>query len=397
MTSPRILPKLYKDNSINIEVEENKRASNVDALGLPEPGTPERLEAERKLVRKLDWRLLPTIAVIYIMNYIDRNGITTARLKGMEQDLGLSAQIPSNMVTKNFGGILACRVFIGLPEAAFYPGALYLLSRWYTKKELPFKVSILYAGQLLSNAFGAVGRLMSLRRYELTDTLVSKFMAAGILENMEGKRGIRAWRWWLLPDYVRLSLLIVFKFSIRSYQPHNTVWMTSQESRLALARISEDAGEADQDTTNGSPLKGLKMAISDPLVLIFTLQAVSQILSLSFMNFFPTLTQTLGFSTTISLLLAAYESTAALYSNYSLTILGRRMTGERFFHIAVWWWGAMIGFIIGLSTMEIPGRYIAMFLMASGKRAAAMGIVNGVGNLGSLSVRGYQATFSQHL
>jgi hypothetical protein len=38
---------------------------------LPEVGSPERLLAEKQLVRKLDIRLLPTIFVIYIMNYID--------------------------------------------------------------------------------------------------------------------------------------------------------------------------------------------------------------------------------------------------------------------------------------------------------------------------------------
>jgi len=80
-------------------------------------------------------------------------------------------------------------------------------------------------------------------------------------------------------------------------------------------------------------------------------------------------------------------------------------TGERFFHIAGWWWGVILGFIIALSTMNTAGRYVAMFLMACGytgfamnlvwvsnaiprppaKRAAAIGIVNGVGNLGSLT------------
>ena len=45
---------------------------------------------------------------------------------------------PHNQVTKNFTGIILCRVFIGLPEAAFYPGAIYLLSRWYTKKVLKY-------------------------------------------------------------------------------------------------------------------------------------------------------------------------------------------------------------------------------------------------------------------
>ncbi|EEB98237.1 hypothetical protein MPER_02294, partial [Moniliophthora perniciosa FA553] len=113
---------------------------------LPEPGTPERIAAERKLLRKLDMRLLPIIVVIYIMNYTDRNAITTARLQNLEEDLRLSgyymfpqpsvlsilfvsycpAQVPLNMKTlllfaltgvqPNFGGILACRKFIGLPE-----------------------------------------------------------------------------------------------------------------------------------------------------------------------------------------------------------------------------------------------------------------------------------------
>ncbi|KAG1727570.1 uncharacterized protein EDB91DRAFT_890805 [Suillus paluster] len=106
------------------------------------------------------------------MNYIDRVAITSARLKGLETDLGLTdiqyntvvailyasycpAQIPSNMllnyvtrlsfyigtcvvlwgltsaltgVTHNFTSIIACQIFIGLPEVAFYPGAMYLLS-----------------------------------------------------------------------------------------------------------------------------------------------------------------------------------------------------------------------------------------------------------------------------
>lgn len=77
---------------------------------LPEPGSHERALAERRLVRKLDLRVLPTIFLIFIMNYIDvrvltlflqlchlilspkRNGITTARLKGMQQDLNINGK-----------------------------------------------------------------------------------------------------------------------------------------------------------------------------------------------------------------------------------------------------------------------------------------------------------------
>ena len=80
------------------------------------------------------------------------------------------------------------------------------------------------------------------------------------------------------------------------------------------------------------------------------------------------------------------------------------MTGERFWHLAAWYWIAIIGYIIAQATMSIAGRYVSLFLMASGyvgsaiilvwvsnsiprppsKRAASLGIVNGFGNLGGL-------------
>lgn len=71
-----------------------------------------RQAAERRLVRKLDFRLLPTVVVIFLMNYIDvccaasvmrpvvltsailqRVAITSARLKGLQTDLGLSGML----------------------------------------------------------------------------------------------------------------------------------------------------------------------------------------------------------------------------------------------------------------------------------------------------------------
>ncbi|KAL0570800.1 hypothetical protein V5O48_011157 [Marasmius crinis-equi] len=85
--------------SVHTSVTENEKTDRIeDPNGnrevedpLPEPGTPERIAAERLLVRKLDRRVLPTIILIYIMNYIDRLGITTARLQGLENDLHLTS------------------------------------------------------------------------------------------------------------------------------------------------------------------------------------------------------------------------------------------------------------------------------------------------------------------
>ncbi|KIM45424.1 hypothetical protein M413DRAFT_24628 [Hebeloma cylindrosporum] len=402
----------------------NELDTQDDLHKLPENGSQERAMAEQRLVRKLDTRLLPTIFLIFILNYIDRNGVTTARLKGMQQDLHISdiqyatviailfvsycpAQIPSNMIlnkvsrpslyigccavlwgltsaltgiTKDFGGIIACRLFIGLPEAAFYPGAIFLLSRWYTKKELAFRSAFLYAGLLTANAFGGG-----------TITIFFGFTSM-----------------WLLPDYVRfLPSQLRLRVSIRSnkniLQPNNTRWLSQSERRLAQARLSEDAGEADKDNSEDSQLQGLILAVKDPKVAIFAFMCISQVLGMSFVQFFPTLTETLGFNTTITLLLTAppWIVSAVICC---LNALHADKTGERFFHIMGWAWTVILGFIIAISTMSTAGRYVSLFLMSSGfvglamtlvwvsnaiprppaKRAAAIGIVNGFGNIGNI-------------
>jgi MFS family permease len=58
---------------------------------------------------------------------------------------------------QNFGGLVACRFFLGFVEAAYFPGCLFYLSAWYTRKELGFRTAILYSGSLVSGAFGGLG------------------------------------------------------------------------------------------------------------------------------------------------------------------------------------------------------------------------------------------------
>jgi len=80
------------------------------------------------------------------------------------------------------------------------------------------------------------------------------------------------------------------------------------------------------------------------------------------------------------------------------------VTGERFWHITVWLWVVIVGYIIAQATMAVGGRYASLFLMATGyvassmtlvwvsnsfprppsKRAASIGIINGFGNVGNL-------------
>ena len=184
------------------------------------PTDPEwRSRVEKRLKRKLDARC-SLFVLIYIMNYLDRNNIAAARLRGLQDDLQLDnqqyatclsilyagyilMQVPSNIfinrierpslyislvmlvwglvstlsgVVTNFAGMVSVRFFLGFIEAAFLPGALLVLSKWYTRRELTVRNAILFCGNLISNAFSAL-------------------VGAGVLSNMQGVLGHAAWRW----------------------------------------------------------------------------------------------------------------------------------------------------------------------------------------------------------
>ncbi|KAF8639444.1 hypothetical protein AX16_010299 [Volvariella volvacea WC 439] len=393
-------------------------------------GGPEARQAlERRLLLKVDLRM-SILIVIYILNYIDRNNAGAARLRGFEADLNLKdeefatllsilyvgyiiMQIPSNMflnwmgrpslylpvcmmiwgaiscltgITHNFVGALLTRFFLGFVEAAFFPGALFLLSKWYKRNELGLRTAILYCGNIISNAFGAL-------------------MASGILSGMDGILGHAAWRWlFFVEGAITIAVAVVAIFVLPDF-PTTTRWLTPEERALALRRMEEDVGVGDQDETEeGSMGHGFILAIKDWKVwwLAFTLTSFTT--SLSFNAYFPTLSATMGFNRTVTLLLCAppFLVTAILAF---VVCRHSDKTGERFYHLTISFVIGILGFVIALSTMNIGARYISLFLMASSyagfvvfvtwmsnsvprppsKRAVALALINATSQLGNVA------------
>ena len=77
----------------------------------------ERARLERALVRKIDLRLLPMIILMYILNYLDRNNIASARLAGLETDLRLVGTQYQTCVSILFVGYLLMQGMVFLPGA----------------------------------------------------------------------------------------------------------------------------------------------------------------------------------------------------------------------------------------------------------------------------------------
>lgn len=269
-------------------LRQNHNTSPVSLGNLP---THERLQLEASLVRKIDLRLLPMVILMYIFNYLDRNNIAAARLAGLESDLSLTGtqyltalsilfvgyilmQIPSNLFlnkvgkpaiylsgvmvvwgiisgatagVRSFGELVVVRFLLGFVEAAYFPGCLFFLSSWYTRKELGFRTAILTSGCLLAGAF-------------------SGLISAGITHGLDGARGLRAWRWLFIIEGAFTVAVALAAFWVLPNFPTTTGWLTEKERELAVWRLEEDIGEEDFKLGEGQERfwSGIKLASADP-------------------------------------------------------------------------------------------------------------------------------------
>ncbi|EPS40425.1 hypothetical protein H072_5739 [Dactylellina haptotyla CBS 200.50] len=345
-------------------------------------------ELEIKLKRKIDIRLLPTIIVVYIMNYLDRNNIPAAQVAGMGEELGLSTtqyntavsilfvgyilmQVPSNLfldkigrpsiyftvvmmiwgvisgatgAVQNFSGLIACRFFLGFIEAAYFPGCLFYLSSWYTKKELSLRTAILYSGSLISGAF-------------------SGLIAAGITDGLDGKAGLSAWRWLFILEGSITVFIAFFIWMIIPDFPRTTRWLSEEERQLACWRLERDVGEEDWSGSEAQKvMHGLKLAFTDTKMYILMVLVTCCVASGSITNFFPIVVGTLGYGRIQTLLL-----TTPPYVLATIVVLTNAWhadrRSERYFHIIVPLTISVIAFIIAASTLNTAARYTAMMFM----------------------------------
>jgi MFS family permease len=272
--------------------------------------------------------------------------------------------------TTNFAGMVAIRFCIGFVEAAFLPGALLILSKWYTRRELTLRNAILFCGNLISNAF-------------------SSLVGAAVLSNMEGVLGHEAWRWLYWIEGAATMVIAISAIFILPDLPHNSRGFTEEERAVAVLRMTEDVGEgtflipflalrwlrqywetmliiytADEDSSEQSPWAGLVMAVKDLKIYVMMLTFTAYVVGLSFNAFFPSLTKTLGFGYVTTLLMSAPPWAFACVISLANAWHADR-TEERFWHIVGPIMFGMAGFVISMVTENTAARYVALFMQAS--------------------------------
>lgn len=73
------------------EIPAASREQRLPPIGIRHLSPEERLRLEEKMRRKIDFRLMPMMILMYILNYLDRNNIAAARLAGLEGELNLTS------------------------------------------------------------------------------------------------------------------------------------------------------------------------------------------------------------------------------------------------------------------------------------------------------------------
>ncbi|KAI0907223.1 allantoate permease [Ustulina deusta] len=336
----------------------------------------------KKLMRKLDIHLLPLLVLMYLLNFLDRNNLSQARLSTLEKDLGMKGtdfnlatsilfvgyilmQLPSNLMltrvrpslylsiamtiwgaistaqsaVQSFSGLLVARFFLGFAEAPFFPGAIFLMSSWYTRGEMAHRIAWFYSGSSLANAFGGL-------------------IGAGVLSNLSGVHGVSGWRWlFIIEGSITIAAAISAGFILPNY-PTNTKWLTPEEQAYAQWRLLEDTGEA--DLADSIAIKeGVKMAFKDPRLYLFTLLQHVSILSQAFQYFFPTIAKSLGFGDVVTLLLTAPIWIVTFLVSLVATYTSGRFA-DRSIHITCLMLVSFVGNIIVVSTLNTGVRFFAV-------------------------------------
>ncbi|WP_438282506.1 MFS transporter [Pseudomonas alabamensis] len=240
-------------------------------------GIVDDASAEKAIVRKVAWRLMPLIMICYLFAFFDRINISFAKFQ-LQADLTLSDtayglgaglfvvgyvlfEVPSNMmlykvgarrwiarIMMSWGVATALMVFvtaewqfyvlrfvIGAMEAGFAPGVLYYLTLWFPQS---------YRGRITSTLFLA----------SAFAGLLGAPVSGLVLGHMDGLLDLRGWHWLFLLGGVPCVLLGLLVLGVLKDRVADAPWLTAQEKRLLSSRIASH-----EANSHGSLLAAIRL------------------------------------------------------------------------------------------------------------------------------------------
>ncbi|NJQ17678.1 MFS transporter [Streptomyces bohaiensis] len=268
---------------------------------------------ERSAIRKVSIRLVPFVALMFFVNYLDRTAISFAEPNGMGDDLALTAaqfgfasgifflgyivlEVPSNMALHRFGArrwlarimiswgvvsllftwvqsseqLYVLRFMLGVAEAGFFPGAILFLSQWVPSQHRAKILGLFYLAQPLTTVIGAP--------------------LAGWLISHHGLFGLEGWRVMFLFVSLPAILLGIAARFVLVDRPEDAKWLDRDEKNwLTRALAAENAGKT--GNTSRHHAKGdLRRALTSSRVWVLSLVYFGFVYGLYALAFFlPTI------------------------------------------------------------------------------------------------------------
>ncbi|KAF9477800.1 MFS general substrate transporter [Pholiota conissans] len=366
------------------------QTSEVDD-GSRDPQDPETFAnslEEKRLVRKLDRRILPITCALYLFASLDRSNLGNARLQGLPEDvLGgdktgvlfdwltsafffsyIVFQIPATVCSKlfppkvyvacaaigwgmtstlmaagfNFASLMTARVVLGVFEAGFAPVITLYFSFFYTKEEIGLRFALWFGFATVAGAFGGL-------------------IAFGV-QHIESS--VSNWKLLFIIEGVPAVLLGVVTYFYLPNRPESTVYLTERERKIAVERMNRDSSGDMGAVVNKAHIlaafRDWRLYVGG--VIYFGLNCALA----SIGAFLPTIIATLGFTNALAQLLTVPPYVVAAIVMVSFSFSSDRLQSRGIF-MAI---SSAIGGLGYLLLIVVPdnvhARYFATFCITSG-------------------------------
>ncbi|KAL6690525.1 major facilitator superfamily domain-containing protein [Trichoderma pleuroticola] len=260
----------FRDPSIAQHWTEVYEKSQYECRHVFDPSLSWTEEEERRLIRKLDWRVCLWACVMFFGLQVDRGNLAQAVSDNMLDDLGLDtndynygnsifrisflvAELPSQLVSKMVGpdrwipvqmvlwsvvavsqcaltgrtSFLCTRSLLGLLEGGFIPDIVLWLSYFYTSRELPVRLSYFWTSLSVTG-------------------IVTSLLAFALL-HLRGANGWAGWRWLFLVEGLITLIVGLSSFFMMPASAVQTKtwfrpkgWFTDREVAIVVNRVLRD-------------------------------------------------------------------------------------------------------------------------------------------------------------
>ncbi|MES2694683.1 MAG: MFS transporter [Verrucomicrobiota bacterium] len=382
------------------------------------------MDASATARRKIFLRLMPWLLLLYVIAYLDRVNVSYATLE-MSADLGFTPavygfgagiffvgyfllEVPGAVIAQRWSvRRWLCRIMVtwgavgvamgfmhtapqfywlrfllGAAEAGFFPAILIYLNKWFVAEDRGKAVAWFMAAIPLAYVVG--GPL------------------SGLLMKLDAW-GIEGWRWLFMLEGAPAIVLGVATLWMLPERPAEATWLTAGEKAWLEGRLEQERRE--REARDGGAFT-LWRAFRDPRVLLFSAAYFFGLVASNGLGFWlPTMVKSLsGQSTLVVTLLVSLPYSLGLVAKIVAGWSSDR-TGDRRWHtVGLLLLGAG-GLVGGVALQQIPLLMLvsicvavigltgytpsfwayALSLLGGTAGAAAVGLINSIGNLGSFA------------